>query len=414
MGYELVNDDPLVKLLIQPHSFPDKGLADILDYGKSDDEIVGCCYRYAQDNPLLDVRLLTHDTGPMMSAKNVDLPFIPIDDDWLIPSEHNESERKITRLEGELSRLKKSEPEFEVMCINEQGEEVASLDFTYRIFQSLSYEEVSTFLEILENHFPPVTEFTRSSPKPIGDPFIRYKYVPPSQAEILKYQNEEYSDWLNACESFLYKLHENLQEEELLYFCFAAKNSGIQPAQDALVVVCAKGSFKIRPPKYVDEDDQEQDGTDLHLPAPPRIPQGKWTQTHRTLLGVSAYDFGTGLDNRLFALPDASLLTSINRGRDPNAFYYKPERSDVPAECFRLECEQWRHAMPVEWFEGVIAVEEGETQIKGALEFSIHAKNLPEPARKLIPVKIDIESVSTKTFARQLIDEMESAPSRRS
>ena len=313
-GYELVNNDPSVKIFIQPSSIPNEELSHVLDYTVSDDQIVGCCHQFKTENPSLDVRLLTHDTGPMMSAKSVDMAFIAIDDDWLIPPEHDESEREIARLNSELSRLKKAEPAFQVNCVNEHWEEIRSLVFKYRVYEPLSYSEVSDFAEIVEKRFPIATEFNQRSPKPIVDPFRRSKYVPPSQSEILKYENEEYPRWLDACESFLRNLHETLQEEELPYFCFVAQNTGIQPAQDALIVICAKGNFNIRPPKYVDESEQEKGETRPHLPKPPIAPRGRWTQT-RTLSGLSAYDFGVTRRNELPALPDISQLYVISRDR---------------------------------------------------------------------------------------------------
>ena len=405
-GYELVNDDPPVKIFIESSSLPDEELSNTLDYGKPDDEVVGCCSQYWRKNPCLDVRLLTHDTGPMMSAKTVGLPFIPINDDWLIPPEHNKSEREIARLESELSKLKRAEPAFQVGYLNEQGMEITSLECTYKVYEPLNFSEISDLVEILEERFPIAREFNRHGPKPY-DPFRRYKLVPPTQASILKYESEDYPRWLDACESFLQNLHEALQQRELLHFTFTAKNSGIQPAQDALVVVCAKGNFKIQPPEYIDENEEGESESELYLPEPPRAPRSKWIERPLTLSDLTAYNSLTISNNKLFEMPDVSLLSS-NRRRDPNMFYYKPHRYEVPVECFSLECEQWRHAIPAEWFQGIVVVPEGETQIKGALEFSIHAKNLSEPTRKLIPVKIDVEQVSTTTFAQQLVDEMRS------
>ena len=53
-----------------------------LDYDKPDDEIVGYLHSFRQDNPEADARLLTNDTGPMMTAKTLELPFVPIKADW--------------------------------------------------------------------------------------------------------------------------------------------------------------------------------------------------------------------------------------------------------------------------------------------------------------------------------------------
>ena len=95
-------------------SRPSPELENQLDYSKPDDEVVGCFHRYTREQEGSDVRLLTHDGGPMMmvaTAKGLGLPFEPIPDNWLLPPENNPMERENVRLKEEVNRLKKTEPE---------------------------------------------------------------------------------------------------------------------------------------------------------------------------------------------------------------------------------------------------------------------------------------------------------------
>ena len=55
--------NPVVKLYLQGLILRSSDLDAILDYSKPDDELVGCLYRFYQDNPGEDARLLTHDGG---------------------------------------------------------------------------------------------------------------------------------------------------------------------------------------------------------------------------------------------------------------------------------------------------------------------------------------------------------------
>ena len=99
--YELIrSDDPKVKLFLESPSWPDPELSHRLDYSKPDNEIVGCLSRYTKTNRDADVRLLTHDTGPMMTAKGLGLFVAPIKDEWVLPPEHNKVERENVRLKG--------------------------------------------------------------------------------------------------------------------------------------------------------------------------------------------------------------------------------------------------------------------------------------------------------------------------
>ncbi len=403
LGYEQVNDAPPVKLIISPGSLPNQDLESVLDYNKPDDELVGCCSKYMQDNLGLDVRLLTHDAGPMMSAKSVELPFIPVPDEWLVQPEHSESERKIARLESELTRMKKAEPQFRIWCVNEDLEEVSSLSFSCKIYQPLSNEEIMCFLHILKNHFPLDMGFN-SRPQTYGEIFGELKYIPPSKAAVSKYNNEEYPNWLSDCGSILLNLHKTLQEPESPYFCFLARNEENRPGNDSLVVIRARGHFKIRPPQYFDDDDKEN--ATLRLSTPPQAPEGRLLPTSRSsLINEFSQISSPRITEELFRVPDYAEALLGNQ-RDPNEFDYKPDWPEVPVQSFSLECEQWRHREEPKRFEGFVFVEGDMAEVSGALEVEVHAENLSNPVKKVFPVRIEIERLSSREYAQQLIEEL--------
>lgn len=93
--YVIRRADPLVKLLIKSTVRPSRDLADILDYARLDDQLVGTAHNFAQQNPGLDVRVLTHDTGPMASAQAAGVRIAPVPDDWLLSPEASEADKKI-------------------------------------------------------------------------------------------------------------------------------------------------------------------------------------------------------------------------------------------------------------------------------------------------------------------------------
>ncbi|MCY3665912.1 MAG: hypothetical protein OXH81_09670, partial [Gemmatimonadetes bacterium] len=90
--------------------------------------------------------------------------------------------------------------------------------------------------------------------------------------------------------------------------------------------------------------------------------------------------------------------------RDPNGFYYKPKRIKEPANIFSLECEQWRHGTGGELFDGNIFPKKDMTTASGVLECEIHAENLFKPTIKKIPVKIEVQYVSSRDFANKLVN----------
>ena len=80
----VLTGSPTVKLFIGPSNQPDPTLSDHLNYDAIDDRIVGCIHSYRAENPDSDVRLITHDSGPMATAWTLSIPFIPIPDVWLV------------------------------------------------------------------------------------------------------------------------------------------------------------------------------------------------------------------------------------------------------------------------------------------------------------------------------------------
>ena len=420
-GFKVIRKTrPPVRLVVEPSNLPNPALADHLDYTKVDDEIVGCVHAHREQNPESDTRLLTHDSGPMASARMLSVPFVPIPDNWLLQPESNEEERENKRLKNELERLKKAEPQFAISCLDDEGNETNSLEFEYSIYEPLTDNEISTYLDSLKEQFPLTTDFgpresREREPQVLAARILGIKEVfkPASDEKITAYTETNYPAWVERCEHMLRQLHVSLEKEaNPLVFSFSAENEGTRPGKDALITITAKGNFQIRPPQIEDdgEDDGEQDdsGKILSLPLPPKPPKGKWTTKSSILNQHNLTDLlsGMGAVARPLALSPPPLPELLSRGRDTNQFYYKPNRSEAPAESFSLECEQWRHGIDAEIFEGELCVDGNAQEIHGALECRIHAENLSTPAEKTIPVRGRIRPVSARTFAEKLIDNL--------
>ena len=103
---------------------------------------------------------------------------------------------------------------------------------------------------------------------------------------------------------------------------------------------------------------------------------------------------------------DFSALHRVDTRRDPNGFYWKPRRPMVPGESFSLECDQWRHGVPEEYFPGQIFFDRDATDIAGALECRIHAENLSATIKKTIQVRITITRISARARTEELIAEL--------
>ena len=423
--HELVKgSSPAVLLYLGGPGRPSSGLDDFLDYDKPDDEIVGYLHSFRQDNPEADARLLTNDTGPMMTAKTLELPFVPIKADWLLPPEHTTLERENARLKATITQLERAEPRFSIELVNDEGQMLEKLNLEFNNYQPLSEDDRQALLQRLSARFPMEDDFGPRDP--IEEPAtgvaeriveMKWVYTPAPDNAITRYTQQDYPKWVRDCGNVLSNLHNALRSQDgQPSFTFSVSNEGSRPGNDALVLISAIGNFKIRPPAYVDKDLEEEPEQPkrLALPHPPTSPKGQWKSNVPSLGGLNTF-LGIGafaeLWNPLSKGPNLNLpylptIPTTPYRRDPNNFYYKPGRPAEPQESFALECEQWRHQSGPELFVAELFFDDDTEPIRGALRCEIQAENLSTPTEVTVPVRVTINQADTKKYAIDLVQNL--------
>ena len=426
---------PRVVLSVEAQHTHDPDLANRLNYEERDDQLIGTAHGFAGSNPSSEVRLLTHDTVPLYTARGLGLTADQISDDWLLPPETTETERKVSVLEAENSRLKAAEPSFSIRCKDQSDSTVERYRASHTWYDPLTEAEVESLLQRLKDRFPLATDFgpreraERPAPATVANQLFaaRQVFTPATDEEIEKYRNEDYPRWLDRCEEALRKHHRILQDRApVLDFAFFAENSGARPAADSLVTIEARGGFEIRPPPS-DDTDEEQEGEDDAsdnpepgtLPPPPIAPSGHWQNTvggplgdtlrnldliGRSLPSISGIGY---LDPDILSRPPAFPLLDRPAARDPNVFYYKPGPPAEPQASFALECAQWRHDNEAEPFVGEIHVPTDRDAAEGLLVCRIQAANLSKSVSCRIPVCIAITHASAFESARAMVEALE-------
>ena len=272
---------PVVKLFLESLGRPSPELKETLDYSKTDDQIVGSLHRFRQENPDADARLLTGDRGPMMAARSLGLPRVPIKESWLLPPEQSEVEKENTRLRQRVDELEKSEPQFKIELVDEEGDSVERLEIDHHVYEPLSQSDIDSFIDSLTTDLPMRTNFSPGEPAEdekgitVGE-WLDRKFAsgPPKDEDIAKYKDQDYPRWVRECRQMLSDLHSEFQRKTgQPTFEIVVKNEGTRPGNDALVVIQATGNFKICPPPYEGEFDDEPK-EELALPRPPRPPKG--------------------------------------------------------------------------------------------------------------------------------------------
>ncbi len=422
---------PRVKLFVRIDIKPSPALAETLDYGEPDDRLVGTVHSFMSQNPDCDARVFTHDSGPVASAKASGVKVEVIPDEWLLPPEQSEADKRIKSLETEVARLKQVEPAFDITCLDVDGNACERLEFEVTSYEAISEGELADLIARLKKRFPIATDFGARERSERGGRFgslalamnVKEVFIPATDKEIGEYR-AKYASWLEECEARLRSLHDALQRtEQPPFFAFRASNDGTRPAEDALVEIVAKGQFSIAPPPYHRDDekdddeieDEQKDEGEVKLPDPPDAPRGSWKVEHyssvfgnlEVLRSLSA--FATPVEVRS---PFRDLLRrqfNLPTPRDPNEFYHKPERPEEPVGEFSLACRQWRHGVePVDFVGQVFFAGDAET-ISGALECRIHAANASEVQVKLVPIEIRATHVKAAMAAKELVERLGSS-----
>ena len=384
-NFQIVKDsNPKVILMLDWNSKPDPMLSAKLDYSEFDDQIVGICNTVSKQSTNKDVFLLTNDTGPLLTARDIGVPSVPIPDKWLLEIENTELERENRKLKEENSRLRSVEPKFCITWTDIGNASNESLKCVYPVYDRLTKSEIEGLMNILRTGFP------RASFK---ESVFTMLQVPPRKEEIDQYYNN-YDEWIRECENRISGLYTPKNESEIQGFRIDASNVGTRPASDALVTITAHGDFKISPPL---DENAEYSGKAC-LSQPPSPPQ--WKSIVGQLPGIIK-----GFENFNESLSKQLLSKSTDFRRDPNLFYYEKEYNE-PSQTFSLECEQWRHGSGDKQFFGWIYFNRNGENKLGKLEIEIHAENLSVPVKEYIHVSKAASKVKSTEHVKSLIDEL--------
>ena len=376
---------PHIKLYLDMYNKPDPELID-LDYSQTDDQIVGICANIRNKNPDKEFILLTNDTGPLGTAKALNLPFFHIPDRWLLKTESNVTERENRKLKAAIVRIRNTEPKFRITWQDCDKRTDESLWYEYRYSKTPTECEIEKFEGILRSKFPLHT---------FDDSLITGLYESPSKEDIDRYVSE-YGKWISECKGAMHRLLTAKDDLVIHSFCIGASNEGSRPAKDALATVTARGDFEISPP-------QDEIGTypeEVILTQPPNPP--KWRKKPAFWI-MESMTKGTSIIEELHGKQLFS--PNVESQRDSNRFYYK-QKPNIPTRSFSLECDQWRHSSGEIQFCGRIYHSRNAGNVNGKLEIVIHAENLSDPVRKFIPVSITALKVSPTRFLQALMEKL--------
>lgn len=400
---------PAVFLQLRQDLKPDPALSERLDYGERDDQLVGIAAAFVRDNPDGSVQVLTHDAGPMFSAKNVGVPYVAIPDAWLLAAETDEQDKTLAAVQAQLARYQRAEPAFELQADGTALDRAITVDY----YTALSEPEIRELMAAAQRAHPLAEDFGSREPAQRGGvgtglmaSITREVFEPASDEEIAQYRDERYPAWVSSCEAALRDLHTTLNRRIVWpQIRVALANQGSRPAEDAYIQFKTQGRLLLSVPR--DDDDQKDDDQQavalVSLPRPPAAPRGQWTRMRTASDSLAAFARSVAFDARPLVSPHFGRLPPLPEPRDPNAFYYKPRRPSYPFPVIGYECAQWRHQVTPETFDFEVTTDLVEQTVSGAIMIEIHAANVTTPFEKTLPMRLAVQAHSPLDHARSLI-----------
>lgn len=397
---------PEVRLRVSTQLRPSEETGITLNYSERDDQLVGIAKAFSDANSNASVRVLTNDVGPRASAKAVGIDCEIPREEWLLPPESDDSEKKQKAIEAELQRYRQAEPSISLAPDN-----AFQNDIKYTIYPALSTEDLDTLIRKLKLRHPKETDFGSKEVKthPITDgkqssiiataKLLRNlparTFVPASEEEIKKYVNTDYPMWVKECKEKLRQIHLLFQSKvEPPHLTVRLANNGSRPAENCLITFEAKGDFVIQP----SPDERNSDITeDPFINSPPPAPKGRWQD-------FGKFIYGSIENPAFFPLGIDAISRLKSRARDDDTFYYKSGKPESPCARYSLECVRWRHQLDSENFNIDIYPSLSQGHAKGALSIAVHAANMTDSFAHLIEIRVEVNPGDTFAEAMRLIE----------
>lgn len=413
-------ESPRVSLRLETLLKPSRKIEKTLDLSIIDNKIVGCVD--ALQSSGLDASILSHDGNAVSTANSLSLPATLIPDHWLLELQDDDERRENKKLQKEIDRLEKQEPQVTIFCVDGEGEAVKRAELKHNIYLPLNEDKVSGLIGRLETEILVETDYgsEHNVPKPkaskmFGRPQITI-FEHATTEKVNRYRDEKYPEWVSECREYLTNLHSKLHHREDPARLFInIENVGTRPAKSTLVEFEAKGSFSIKPPPRKDDDDEDQlDGNSFEkmaLPSPPTPPRGHWKHDKRNMMSNKERlrnIMGGSSSAHASILSHSPHIASLTRphGHDPDAFYWKDGRPIAPRDYCSLTCDNWRHAIGTHSFTFELYPEWETKNAKGAFVCEIHAENTSNPKKLTVPIEFVTNEIDIFKIAENLVDEV--------
>ena len=324
------------------------------------------------------VSLVTDDTNLKVKAKRKGLRYFSVPNEWLLPAEPDERDKRVRRLEEEVALLKRQVPVIKIAL-----KEDSAVKLIVPKYDPLTSAVVELLIEKITSKFPKKSDFSLTPYERLSAEVLDAgRLFPPTNTEIAKYRDVDYPEWVNAIRGLLERLHISLRIRDAKTLAtLLVGNDGAVPGKHLEVALSVSEGLLV---SHQGHHNKVVAGLFRYprAPSPPQAHQASWAGS------------GNFLEPRSFA-PIYMPEVPIQRDRDE---FYRKTGDNVDTEWI-WACENMRHGKNPHEFSFIVGMNAQAEVSGGQMTVEVSAENLPKPESKNFLINIISEPADTEKSA---------------
>jgi len=337
-----------------------------LDPNWNDDYLIATIIQFKIDNPGKDkIILITQDTGPIFSAKNLGIDVIKMPEKYKLPIELGKLELENKELKKTIEKLQNALPSLSLGFSDSDGKTLDNATFYLKKQKKYSDKDIENKINKLKQKYPKM-EFSKEKnskdSKTVYDGLLAVQNI--MQNIFNTIPKEEYDKYSKEIDKYLKEYKKYLEEinsldyiSRSIRFQLEIKNDGTAPAEDVSICISFPNGFEL----YTIDEFLE-----LPLPEEPSPPEKPFSQAEK-------------LSNMLhYSIPD---ISNINLKNDFANFKELPTFSLKKTNSYELtdHFNRIKHGEEAKLPELFLIFDSFEVAKSFKVKYIIRPANLPEP-----------------------------------
>lgn len=339
-----------------------------LDSAKPDDQLVAEAVAYGNG-----AAVFSHDTGPRIRARIANIEALEPPDDWFLPAEKTDDQRRVSQLERDLERALSAAPRI-VVALESMNQDTSCVDLYVPILPQIEQHLVEDLANTYFIDHPALR--LSAAPRDVFGMAAMRMSDSYSEHEVSNYHSK-YAKFRENVRSYFANLHKIVERT-----AYAAPIRYIVKNDSGVAARGLRIEARLAGEAFLLAEGEDAMLGSLLPPTPPEKPK-------------------TVRDSLVSQIGGLSNFGSINKPRDPTKFFWF-ERPEHGATRSALQCEDYRATRV--WEDEIWIWVQDRLPFSGNISLHVSATNLPTPVN--IEAKISMSKRSTDWSDEKVLESL--------